>query len=108
MLLREARRVLKPGGHAVFVNPTRHVGQWSTFREIKKRDGVRPAVASLLWLIPNSIFELARKRIGPHYWDETQFAENLTAAGFTVLATRRTFLNGASVLVWARRDVEES
>jgi ubiquinone/menaquinone biosynthesis C-methylase UbiE len=107
-LLREARRVLKPGGHAVFVNPTRHVGQWSTFREIKKRDGVRPAVASLLWLIPNSIFELARKRIGPHYWDETQFAENLTAAGFTVLATRRTFLNGASVLVWARRDVEES
>ncbi len=107
-LLREARRVLKPGGHAVFVNPTRHVGQWSTFREIKKRDGVRPAVASLLWLIPNSIFELARKRIGPHYWDETEFAENLTAAGFTVLATRRTFLNGASVLVWARRDVEES
>ena len=77
-------------------------------REIKKRDGVRPAVASLLWLIPNSIFELARKRIGPHYWDETQFAENLSAAGFTVLATRRTFLNGASVLVWARRDVEES
>src|SRR5207247_7113932 len=76
--------------------------------EIKKRDGVRPAVASLLWLIPNSIFELARKRIGPHYWDETQFAEHLTAAGFTVLATRRTFLNGASVLVWARRDVEES
>jgi ubiquinone/menaquinone biosynthesis C-methylase UbiE len=107
-LLREARRVLKPGGHAVFVNPTRNVGQWSTFREIKRRDGMRPAVASLLWLIPNSIFELARKRIGPHYWDETQFAENLTAAGFTVLATRRTFLNGASVLVWARRDVEES
>jgi len=107
-LLREARRVLKPGGHAVFVNPTRNVGQWSTFREIKKRDGARSAFASLLWLIPNSIFELARKRIGPHYWDETQFAANLTAAGFTVLATRRTFLNGASVLVWARRDVEES
>ena len=107
-LLREARRVLKPGGHAVFVNPTRNVGQWSTFREIKRRDGMRPAFASLLWLIPNSIFELARKRIGPHYWDETQFAANLTAAGFAVLATRRTFLNGASVLVWARRDVEES
>jgi SAM-dependent methyltransferase len=107
-LLREARRVLKPGGHAVFVNPTRNVGQWSTFREIKNRDGVRPAFASLLWLIPNSIFELARKRIGPHYWDETQFAANLIAAGFTVLATRRTFLNGASVLIWARRDVEES
>jgi SAM-dependent methyltransferase len=107
-LLREARRVLKPGGCAVFVNPTRHVGQWSTFREIKNRDGLRAALASLLWLLPNSIFELARKRIGPHYWDETQFAANLTAAGFTVLETRRTFLNGASVLVWARRDPEES
>jgi SAM-dependent methyltransferase len=107
-LLREARRVLKPGGHAVFVNPTRHVGQWSTFREIKARDGLRAALASLVWLLPNSIFELARRRIGPHYWDEPQFASNLKTAGFTVLETRRAFLNGASVLVWARRDVEES
>jgi len=107
-LLREARRVLKPGGHAVFVNPTRHVGHWSTFRDIKNRDGMRAALASLLWLVPNSIFEVARKRIGPHYWDEHEFAANLKAAGFTVLATRRTFLNGASVLLWARRDAEES
>src|SRR6267378_3774496 len=107
-LLREARRVLKPGGYAVFVNPTRRVGHWSTFREIKNRDGLRAALASLLWLVPNSIFELARMRIGPHYWDESQFAANLNAAGFTVLGTRRTFLNGASVLIWARRDVEES
>jgi hypothetical protein len=97
--------VLKPGGHAVFVNPARHVGHWSTFKEIKTRDGMRPAFASLLWLVPNSIFELARKRIGPHYWDEAQFAANVQAAGLTVLATHRTFLNGASVLVWARRDV---
>lgn len=107
-LLREARRVLKPGGHAVLVNPTRQVGQWSTFREIKARDGLRAALASLVWLLPNSIFEIARRRIGPHYWDEAQFASNLKAVGFTVLETRRTFLNGASVLVWARRDVEES
>ena len=107
-LLREARRVLKPGGYAVFVNPTRRVGHWSTFREIQNRDGLRAALASLLWLVPNSIFELARMRIGPHYWDETQFAANLKTAGLTVLGTRRTFLNGASVLVWARRDVEES
>ena len=107
-LLREARRVLKPGGYAVLVNPTRHVGQWSTFREIKHRDGLRAALASLLWLLPNSIFELARKRIGPHYWDEDQFGANCQAAGLTVLETRRTFLNGASVLVWARRDVEAS
>jgi len=107
-LLREARRVLKPGGCAVFVNPTRHVGHWSTFRDIKNRDGMRAAMASLLWLVPNSIFEIARKRIGPHYWDEHEFAGNLKAAGLTVLGMRRTFLNGASVLVWARRDVEAS
>lgn len=105
-LLREAYRVLKPGGHAIFVNPTRHVGHWSTFRDIMKRNGRRAALASLLWLVPNSIFELARKRIGPHYWDEREFAENVTAAGFTVLTMRRTFLNGTSLLVWARRDPE--
>src|SRR5919197_6299422 len=107
-LLREAHRVLKPGGHAVFVNPTRHVGHWSTFRDIMKRDGTRAALASLLWLLPNSIFEVARKRIGPHYWDENEFTANLKAAGFTVLATRRTFLNGTRVLVCARRDAEQA
>jgi SAM-dependent methyltransferase len=107
-LLREAHRVLKPGGHAIFVNPARSVGHWSTFRDIMKRDGTRAALASLLWLAPNSIFELARKRIGPHYWEEPQFAENLEAVGFTVLATRRTFLNGASVLVWARRESDKA
>src|SRR5205814_3864316 len=38
-LLREACRVLKPGGRAVFVNHTRQVGQWSTLREIRQREG---------------------------------------------------------------------
>jgi SAM-dependent methyltransferase len=103
-LLKEAYRILKPGGHAIFVNHTRQVAQWSTFREIKRRDGLKPALSSLLWLVPNSIFEAARRRIGPHYWDETQFATNLRAAGFTVLEARRTFINGASLLLWARKD----
>ena len=102
-LLKEAYRILKPGGHAVFVNHTRQVAQWSTFREIKRRDGIRPALSSLLWLVPNSIFEAARRRIGPHYWDETRFSANLRAAGFTVLQARRTFVNGASLLMWARK-----
>jgi SAM-dependent methyltransferase len=106
-LLGEIRRVLKPGGHAVFVNPAHHVSHWSTFRQIQRRDGMHAAMASLLWLVPNSIFELARKRIGPHYWDENEFSAHLKGAGFTVLAVRRTFLNGASVLVWARRDTEQ-
>ena len=57
--------------------------------------------------MPNSIFEAARQRIGPHYWAEARFTTNLRTAGFTVLETRRTFLNGASVLVWARKDTRD-
>src|SRR6266851_8169878 len=34
-LLSEAYRVLKPGGHAIFVNHTRHVSLGSTFRDLK-------------------------------------------------------------------------
>jgi ubiquinone/menaquinone biosynthesis C-methylase UbiE len=104
-LLKEAYRILKPGGHALFVNHTRQVAQWSTFCEIKRREGIKPALGSLLWLVPNSIFEAARRRIGPHYWNEREFAANLQAAGFTVLEARRTFINGASLLMRARKDV---
>ena len=107
-LLREAYRVLKPGGHAVFVNRTRHVGQWSTLREIREREGLRAALRCLLlWVLPNAIFEAARKPIGPHYWDEDAFSARLRNAGFAVLEMRRTFLNGASLLAWARKNVEE-
>jgi ubiquinone/menaquinone biosynthesis C-methylase UbiE len=106
-LLREAYRILKPGGHAIFVNHTRQAAAWSTFGEVRKRNGVAAALAALLWLLPNTIFEMARKRVGPHYWGEDEFAANLRAAGFTVLEIRRTFLNGASVLAWARKDTEE-
>src|SRR2546427_6524204 len=107
-LLHEAWRVLKPGGHAVFVNPTRRVGHWSTFRQIKNRDGLRAALASLLWRAANSIFEAPRKRHRPPYWGGKQFAENPKAARVTAPGDAPTFLNGASVLVWARRDVEDS
>jgi ubiquinone/menaquinone biosynthesis C-methylase UbiE len=105
-LLREAYRVLKPGGHAIFVNHTRHVGLLSTFGEIKRREGVAAALGCLVWVLPNAIFEATRRRIGPHYWAEEEFSAKLRAAGFTVLETRRTFLNNASVLVWARKDAE--
>jgi SAM-dependent methyltransferase len=104
-LLREACRVLKPGGHAVFVNHTRQVGRWSTLREIWRSEGLGAALSCLLWVLPNSIFEAIRKPVGPHYWDEDAFATHLKGAGFTVLEMRRTFLDGASLLVWARKDV---
>ena len=44
--------------------------------------------------------------MGPHYWDEPTFTSHLRNAGFTVLETRRTFLNGASVLVLAKKENE--
>lgn len=106
-LLKDIHRILKPGGHTVLVNHTRRMGRWSTFREIKSAEGLPPALRSLVWLLPNSIFEAARKRIGPHYWGEEEFSAHLREAGFTVLETRRTFLNGASLLVWARKDAGE-
>ena len=106
-LLTQIHRVLKPGGHAVFVNHTRRADVRRTFGELRAREGMGPALRCLgLWLLPHSIFEAARRRIGPHYWSEQEFAANLNAAGFTVLESRRTFLNGASVLVWARKDAE--
>ena len=105
--LREASRVLKASGHAVFVNHTRRVELGATFRELRAREGLGVAFRSLLWVVPNAIFEAARKQVGPTYWKEDEFRARLEAAGFTVLETRRTFLNGASLLVWARKDSAE-
>jgi hypothetical protein len=98
--------VLKPGGHAVFVNHTRQIGQWSTLREIGRRDGLSAALHCLLWVLPNSIFEATRERIGPHYWDEAMFSAQVRRAGFAMLDMRRTFLGHASLLVWARKSAE--
>lgn len=104
--LREACRLLKPGGHAVFVNHTRRIELLPTFRTVRQREGVRTAVRSLvLWVGPNAIFETIRKQVGPTYWEEDEFAAHVGAAGFTVLEVRRTFLNEASLLVWARKDI---
>lgn len=106
-LLSHVHRVLKPGGHAVFVNHTRRADVRRTFAELRAREGLGAALRCLLlWLLPHSLFEATRRRIGPHYWTEQEFAANLKAAGFTVLESRRTFLNGASVLLWARKDAE--
>jgi SAM-dependent methyltransferase len=105
-LLAEAYRVLKPGGHAIFVNHTRRIPLGPTFREIRARSGWLAALGCLLWLIPNSIFEEARLRVGPYYWSEAQFTGELQDAGFTVLEMRRTFLSGASLLAWAQKRAE--
>jgi ubiquinone/menaquinone biosynthesis C-methylase UbiE len=103
-LLAEVCRVLKPGGHAVIVNHTRRMALGSTFAEVRRREGRLAAwKALLLWLLPNTIFEAARKPVGPHYWDEATFAQELRAAGFTVREMHPTFLNATSLLIWARK-----
>jgi hypothetical protein len=75
-------------------------------RGIARRDGVAAALHGLLWVLPNSIFETVRRRIGPHYWDEDTFSAQVRHSGFSILAMRRTFLGDASLLVWARKDAD--
>ena len=105
--LTEVHRVLKPGGHVVLVNHTRRVPFRSTLGETLRRGDPGAALRCLLWVVPNAIFEATRRRIGPHYWGEAEFAAHLREAGFTLLAMRRTFVDGASLLMWARKNTEE-
>jgi SAM-dependent methyltransferase len=103
-ILREAARVLAPGGHGVFVNLTRRVWVWPTFQRLRAEAGWGPALAALLWMAPNAVFESLRPRqTGPHYWSEEQFGEHLRGAGFEVLQLRRTFFEDASLLAWVRK-----
>ena len=103
-LIREVYRVLKPGGRAVFVNFTRRVWLRSTVREVRRREGLGAAARCLLWVLPNSIFEVTRKRVRPQYWEEQEFSAHLQEAGFRVLDLRRTFFEGASLLALVGKD----
>jgi 2-polyprenyl-3-methyl-5-hydroxy-6-metoxy-1,4-benzoquinol methylase len=100
----EAARLLKPGGHAVFVNHAGRFAPWQTFRAAARTAGLLAALRTLLWLLPNACFEATRRPVGPHYWDERRFERELTASGFTVLELRRTFLARGSLLAWARKS----
>ena len=103
-LLEESFRVLKPGGHAVFVNFTRRIRLWPTLREVKEREGLAAAQHCLPFVLPNAIFEAMRKEAGPHYWAKEEFTARLHQAGFTVLDVRPTFFNDVSLLAWVRKE----
>ena len=105
-IVRQAARVLRPGGHAVFVNHTRRFAVGSTFQAAIQAEGLTAAIRVLLWLVPNRVFEAARRPVGPHYWDEHRFRAELAEAGFTVLEVRPTFLAGGSLLVRARKGAD--
>lgn len=106
-VLRAAQRLLKPGGHAIIVNHTRKVALWPTVRAVARAEGSRAALRVLgLWLGPNTIFEAARRQVGPHYWNEEEFGRVLRETGFTVLEMRRTFFEEASLLAWVRKSAE--
>jgi hypothetical protein len=74
------------------------------FRDVRQRAGLRAAVSSLLWVLPNAVFEAMRRRTGPHYWDEAQFRTRLEEAGFQVREMRRTFFSGVSLLSWVEKE----
>jgi ubiquinone/menaquinone biosynthesis C-methylase UbiE len=101
-ILDATRRVLRPGGHALFLNYSRPAHVVPTFQQIRARAGWRPALGALRWLVPTAIFEQFRD-YAPHYTDEREFHELLTQAGFEILEAKRTFLADISVLAWVRR-----
>jgi ubiquinone/menaquinone biosynthesis C-methylase UbiE len=103
-LLAETFRVLKPGGQGVFVNFTRRVHLVEAFRDVRRRQGWGEAFTSLLWVLPNAVFESMRRRTGPHYWGEPELRAHLEEAGFRVREVRRTFFSGVSLLARVEKD----
>jgi SAM-dependent methyltransferase len=100
-LLAECRRLLRPGGHAVILAYSRPAAVSATFRDVYAREGLRPALAALRWLVPTAVFEACR-HYTPRYPDAETLHREITAAGFEIRASRPAFLAGVSRLVWAR------
>ena len=103
-LLEGCRRALKPGGHGIFLTYSRPARVFPTFREIRVREGLGPAVRALRWLVPTAGFEMLRQ-YEPHYLSREEFHRALTGAGFEVLESRETFLAGISLLAWVRNSL---
>ena len=104
--LRELARTfsrLRQGGHAIVINFAESAPVVATTREVWSRQGAGAALASLLWLVPNVLFDLVRGRRQSHFWRVSEFRSRLEDVGFEVLEMRPTFLNGISLLAWCRK-----
>ncbi len=102
-VLEATRQALKPGAHALFLNYSRPARLVPTFKEIRAREGVAPALQALRWLVPTAVFEHFRD-YEPHYTGAGEFHDVLTQAGFEILEAKRTFLADISLLAWVRRS----
>ncbi len=100
-LLRACRRVLRPGGHAVFVTYTRPPLVLDTVGRLWTDVGPSDALRALRWLVPTAAFEIAR-RCDRRYLGQRELSGALTEAGFDVLECRSAFLAGVSLIAWAR------
>ena len=100
-VLAACRRMLKPGGHAVFLTYARPARVRRTFAEVHAHKGLGQAIRSLRWLVPTAVFEMLR-HVDRRYLSEADFLGGLRAAGFEVLDSRATFLAGISRLAWVR------
>ncbi|MBM4441491.1 MAG: methyltransferase domain-containing protein [Candidatus Rokubacteria bacterium] len=103
-LLAECRRVLRPGGHALFFSYQRAAAVRPTFAAVRGAEGWAAALHALRWLVPTAVFE-AFRHYDPWYPDVAALHEALATAGFDVHESRPAFLAGVSRLVWARATV---
>lgn len=100
-LLAECRRVLRPGGHALFLSYQRPAAVRPTFAALREREGFAAALHALRWLVPTAVFE-AFRHYDPWYPDAAALHDALHAAGFDIYDSRPAFLAGVSRLVSAR------
>jgi SAM-dependent methyltransferase len=100
-VLEACRRVVRPGGHGLFLTYARPARVGRTFHEIRAAQGARAAVRALRWLLPTAAFETFR-HYEPQYLSRDDFQDALNRAGFEVLELRETFLAALSLLAWTR------
>ncbi len=100
-VLEACQRVLRPGGHGVFLTYTQPARVGRTFRRIRDKQGTAPALRALRWLVPTAAFETFRQ-YDPQYLTHDEFGHVLERAGFEVLELRETFLAGLSLIAWVR------